>query len=93
MPFDAPGHQWIKNFVVQMLRHARAIVYDLHHHGQAMAFFNQRNLPCDARAQHDGAVAMHGLGGVANEVEHYLDQLLLVAMQRRQADVVVALNN
>ena len=43
--------------------------------------------------RYDLALALHGLRRVAHDVEHDLDQLLLVAMHFRQAQIVIALDD
>ncbi len=91
MPIGAARYQRVKYFVAQMRGNAGAIVDHLYHHGQRVAFSHQRDLAGNARAQHDISLSMHGLGCIAHQVQKNLYQLLLVAGQVRQADVVITL--
>ena len=46
----ATGNERVKYFIAQMSGYAGTIVGDLHHHGETMQFFHQRDLAGDPRA-------------------------------------------
>ena len=68
----------------------RAIVDHVQANGQPPALHGQGDLARHPGAQGDAALAVQGLGGVARDVEHGLDELFRIPFQNRQADVVVA---
>ena len=88
----APGNQRIENALADRFRDAGPVVDHLQCDPVAIALACQRDLPGDARPQTDLALALQCLGGVAHDIEHRLDQLLLVALQGRQTRVVIALD-
>ena len=63
---------------------------NLNHEGKPVAFFCQRDLPGNTRAQRDFTRALHGLSCIAADIEHDLNQLFLIGVNVRQAGVVIA---
>ena len=74
---------------------ARPVVLDMQFQCQAITVLAERHLALDARAQDDlraspARALDERLGGVADDVEHRLDELLAVAAEVGHAGVVVA---
>src|SRR4029079_15146691 len=86
----AAGHQREEDFVANCIRHAGAIVDDLHHQAEAVQATRQSDLTRDAGSQDDLTVAPERLSGVASDVEQRLDDLLLVYGYGGRAHIVVA---
>ena len=88
----APGHQRMKDALAEFLGYAGPGVENFHRDDMAVAPARERHLSHHARAQRDFAVPAGGqlrapahdrLRGVAHQVEHCLNQLLLVTVHER----------
>ena len=75
----AAGDQRIKNMVFQFCGNAWAVVDDLQQHGQLVSACAPAS-PGGHPVQHDLAASVHGLDGVAHDIEHHLNQLSLSAV-------------
>src|SRR5690554_2382259 len=83
------GHQGIEDFAADFFRNAGAVVDNLQFQRQKEAPFGEGYLAGNAGAQMNFAVSVDGLGGVPNDVQNGLDQLLRVSGEVGQTDVVV----
>src|SRR3989338_118484 len=90
--FRPAGDHGVENVLLQVLGYPRAVVLEIGAQHQAVALMADREVAFGARADLDDATVLDRLGGVAHDVEHRLDQLLRVALQLRQARVVIALD-
>ena len=85
-----PRDQWIEDLVADLFRDAGAVVDHLQFQCQLETALGQRDLARHAGAQTDLAATIEGLGGVADDVEDGLDELLAVGGELGQAGIVVA---
>src|SRR5574343_1065900 len=74
-PF-ASGNQRIEHTLPDIVGNTRPVVDHLDLHGQPITFLGQRHLAQRTGLEHDLTCAIHGLRGVAGDVENCLDQLL-----------------
>src|SRR6476659_10061818 len=79
----APGDEGKEDPLAQRLRNSRPVVLDMQFRCQTIPLLAERHLADDSGAQHDAPVARldprrKRLGGIADDVEERLDQLLAV---------------
>src|SRR5262245_47072876 len=95
----AAGHQGVKDALPQFFGYAGSVVEDFNGDHVSVPPTRQRHLAHNAGAQHDftmpadtrpPGVVHDRLRSVADDIEHRLDQLLLVTVYKRKTDVVVA---
>src|SRR5690349_11941777 len=86
----------MENPFLQRFGHAGTIVDDLDDQSMAIAAPRECHLPQDAGAKTDLPSSLRAgrerLCSIARDIEHDLNQLLLVTLQERKAHVVIATN-
>ena len=77
------AYQRVKNLVANFRRNARAVVDNLQFNRHAIALFRKCHLPLNAGSKHHLGIGcsarLHGLHGIARNVEHSLDKFFAVA--------------
>src|SRR5665213_1693913 len=88
--------KWIEQVREQIFRHARAVVFDAEFERQRYPRFLSWHRQANAGTEGGGKLNFsiiaeidHGLGGILDQIQKDLDQLVLVGEHRRQGRIVV----
>src|SRR5262245_45421157 len=88
----ATGDEREENLIANRVRHTGAVVFDAHRERQLVTSLRQSDAASNARRKPNLAPTNHALqrlGGVPDNVENRLRELLGVGVELRQADIEV----